>query len=177
MQRNRSKPTLKDARQTVEYWDRLHREREAELAQTAYLEALAYADWRTKLVARSFRNLSKAKRQAAVAAELRYIRRMLREARNYANHPTRYGQRVTGRDISEISRTNTVPRDSRRLAGIRGSATRSRVNTMSIFGQQERTEYATLRSSGGRILATVIVAGQERELYARLLAALGNARA
>jgi len=170
------KPTLANARKVVAYWDSVDREREEVEAQADYLHALDYAEEIVERAEKGTRRWAKRKRNAELASRRAEAKRFIRDGLQRVKFPTIYSDRVTGQDISEASRQNTVPRESRSLAGVRGTVVQSRASRRwSVFGPQKRTEYVTLRSSGGRILATVIVAGCERDLYARLVAVLMKA--
>jgi hypothetical protein len=68
------------------------------------------------------------------------------------------------------ARIGTDPRKSRRYAGLSSY----QLILGGYPGLKTRSEAITLRDQSGRLLATVIIAGQERELAAHVLAALSR---
>jgi len=163
--------TLAESRRVVTWWDEGQRAYEMDRAQTDYFDMLCWMDEHMTRFRKSLRTVPKSQRAKAIREEEAYARDLLRAARLRANRPPLPSSRVTGHDISETSRVKTVPGESRALAGIRYYPN----TTVPSSRRRElatRSEGAILRSRGGRILATVIVAGAERELFARLLTAL-----
>jgi hypothetical protein len=162
--RKRRPFTVREARLVAALWDREQREYEADLAQTKYLETLASNDEDRERLLRWAKRAPKKNRDKHVAERLATLATYEREARRQAERATVYAREVSPGDARVIAGATRPRRE-----GLFGRA----YNGMEIGSVRgERVETVTLCGRGGRVLALAIVAGHERDLYARLLSAL-----
>lgn len=177
---SRSPIPLAIVRGIVNRWEDSCRARDEEDAQTNYLEALAAADGIVERSLTRTKRLPKAQREREMALARQWAAEWVRDALDRCRNPTNYSTRVTGADLCAASRVQTVPKESRGLAGVRMYAIddgmqRGRRKRHCEYGPQARTHNFVLRSGGGRILASVLIAGDETDLHARLLQVLMQA--
>lgn len=158
------------SRQVVAYWDQLDREHEEVAAQAGYLLALSRADNHRDDLLRRSKRWPKAKRAQEIKSSWAWTAKMVRDATRRIKRPMVPSRHVTGSDMERV--IGSVVSAESRLAGLWHGSVTADANTRDYGGPQSRTEYLELRSRDGRTLAVAVVAGAERELLVRLVAAL-----